>query len=171
VTWWARRRAYPGRTMSSQIGFRVSATRVVVILSLLAIAACNDSRQSVQRADPPYKKTMPGSDADDARMRAAQPAAASPSEKPQVRVIAHPQNPMVLYVTDLPSEEQRVFFGIPVGPRPAVAWKVFVVDVRTREWRELDFAEDVKKKFSLNERPVITFEVAGSSRLSVLPRE
>jgi hypothetical protein len=90
-------------------------------------------------------------------------------ERPGVRIIAHPQNPMVLYITDLASSEERTLFGLPLPPQEGPASKLLVVNLTTGQWREIDVRGEVEKRFAFRERPLLTFEVGGvsSSRVSV----
>jgi len=126
-----------------------------LFLTTLLAAACSDFPVDPKR-EPNWMKTVPGaSDKPAAAPRASEP------ERPLVRIIAHPQNPMILYITDVPSREQGSFLGLPLPPRESIRGKLFVVNVSTGQWRELNLGSEAAKKFQIAERFLLTFDVGG----------
>lgn len=86
-------------------------------------------------------------------------------ERGTVRVITHPTNPMIVYVTTLPDpHDWRRRDDDPKVKRLAV------VDLSTGQWRELDLAGQLPARFGLD-HPRVYLEVVRTGNELTVTRE
>src|SRR5262245_30453631 len=79
--------------------------------------------------------------------------------RPVVRVIAHPNDPAVLYVTDLPTGGQlSIFFARSRG----ITGRLLALNLNTGQWTELNLREEVRARLGVSDADV-TFEIGGHS--------
>jgi hypothetical protein len=130
---------------------------VILAVGLTAVVACEGPNIRSQ-ADKPVMGRSPQAEAPKEEPKPKKPP------RPIVRIIAHPQNAMVLYITDMSSSEERTFFGLPKPPSEAPVNKLMTMNLATGEWREINIVGEIEKRLALPERPVLTFDVGSVSR-------
>lgn len=115
--------------------------RVLAVLGCLVLLAACDAKRPV--------------DAERERRRAEWSAEQA---RDKVWVIAHPGNPMILYVTTLPRQEN-------VDSHPK-AQRLAVLDLASGQWRDVDLAEELRTRLGLV-NPRLYFEIGGHANVAV----
>jgi hypothetical protein len=93
----------------------------------------------------------------DGEARAAQEAATF--GRPVVRVIVHPNDPAVLYITDLPTGGPvSIYFARKRG----ITGRLLALNLNTGQWTELNLRDEVRARLGVEDAEV-TFEVGGHS--------
>jgi hypothetical protein len=127
-----------------------------ILLGGLAVlvSACSNPSDATKKPSPPAVGSPP---------EAKPPSSPTRPPQPTVRVVVHPQNPFVLYVTNLPSSSERSLFGLPVPTEAPADGKFFVVDLQTGEWREVPLKHEVGRRFKAS-HPHILFQAHDEPR-------
>lgn len=141
---------------------------LVLVASMLFFSGCDQAREAQPgRSRTAQQASQSPQEEAEAFLRKTRQPTAPKEELSLIRVIAHPSNPMVLYVTGLPEPPGAGLVGrvLWTPGKPAVA-KVFVVDVKSGTWQEVNLAQHIEKQFGMKDL-ALSFEVGNPSRVSV----
>jgi hypothetical protein len=130
-----------------------ASTILVVLLLVAGLSGCDQFKAS--RFTPPTE--------DKSKPVTAAPAEPTPPRS-EIRLIIHPANDRVLFVTNAPPLRTALTDAVTPVLDAADA-KLFVVDLRSQEWREIRIAGELKGRFGASaEHATITLELGGPAR-------